>query len=181
MATYERIILTRDVDAIEIPAGTATRLSAGTPVTVLQSLGGAYTVQNDVGYMLRIGPKDADALGRAATSAGADAAPLRGEDLEAAVWEQLSTCYDPEIPVNIVELGLVYRCEITPVEGGSRVEIDFTLTAPGCGMGPVLESDIRQKVAAIPGVKEAVVNVVLEPAWTPARMSEAAKLELGMM
>lgn len=181
MATYERITLGRDVEVTEIPAGTPARLAAGTPVTVLQALGGAYTVQTELGQMVRIGAKDADALGKPVASAAGDAEPLRGEDLEAAVWEQLSTCYDPEIPVNVVELGLVYRCEITPVEGGSRVEIDFTLTAPGCGMGPVLENDIRQKVSAIPGVKEAVVNVVLEPAWTPARMSEAAKLELGMM
>jgi probable FeS assembly SUF system protein SufT len=181
MGTYERITVTRDVDAVEIPAGTTTRLAAGTPVTVLQALGGAYTVQTDMGYMVRIAAKDADALGKAAAAAEADAPPLEGEALERAVWEQLRTCYDPEIPVNIVELGLVYRCELKPVEGGSRVEIDFTLTAPGCGMGPVLEQDVRQKVAALPGVKEVEVTVVLEPAWTPARMSEVARLELGMM
>ncbi|HEX7126944.1 MAG TPA: putative Fe-S cluster assembly protein SufT [Thermodesulfobacteriota bacterium] len=181
MATYERITLSRDVEAIEIPAGTPVTIPAGTGVTLLQSLGGTYTVQTDFGYMVRIDAKDADALGKSAAAARADLPPLRGEDLEAAVWEQLATCYDPEIPVNIVELGLVYRCDIKPVEGGSRVEIDITLTAPGCGMGPVLENDVRQKVASLPGVAETEVNVVLEPAWHPGRMSEAARLELGMM
>lgn len=181
MSHYERITLSRDVDAVEIPAGTPVTVPAGTAVMLLQSLGGTYTVQTDYGYMVRIEAKDADALGKAVRAAGKDAPPLRGEDLEAAIWEQLATCYDPEIPVNIVELGLVYRCDIEPAEGGSRVEIDITLTAPGCGMGPVLENDIRQKISALPGVAEAEVNVVLEPAWHPGRMSEAARLELGMM
>jgi probable FeS assembly SUF system protein SufT len=178
---YERIRLTREVEAIEIPAGTPTRLPADTWVTVLQSLGGAYTVQTELGYMLRIGERDADALGKAARGDGADARPLAGEELEQAVWEALRTCYDPEIPVNVVELGLVYRCDLRQEPEGARVEIDFTLTAPGCGMGPVLETDIRQKVSAIPGVRETAVTVVLEPAWTPARMSDVARLELGMM
>lgn len=179
--TYERITLSRDVEAVEIPVGTPVKVPAGTTVMLLQSLGGTYTVQTDYGDMVRIPEKDADALGREVRAPATDALPLRGEDLEAALWEQLATCYDPEIPVNIVELGLVYRCEIKPVEGGSRVEIDITLTAPGCGMGPVLENDVRQKVSALPGVAEAEVNVVLEPAWHPGRMSEAARLELGMM
>lgn len=181
MATYERITLSRDIEAIEIPAGTPVTVPAGTGVTLLQSLGGTYTVQTDFGYMVRVDARDADALGKSVAAARSDAPPLRGEDLEAAIWEQLATCYDPEIPVNIVELGLVYRCDIKPLEGGSRVEIDITLTAPGCGMGPVLESDVRQKVSSLPGVVEAEVNVVLEPAWHPGRMSEAARLELGMM
>ncbi len=181
MSSYERITLSRDVEAVEIPAGTPVKVPAGTAVMVLQSLGGAYTVQTDFGYMVRINAADAGALGKAVEAAAADAVPLRGKDLEAAVWEQLATCYDPEIPVNIVELGLVYRCDVKPVEGGSRVEIDITLTAPGCGMGPVLENDVRQKIWALPGVAEAEVNVVLEPAWHPGRMSEAARLELGMM
>jgi probable FeS assembly SUF system protein SufT len=181
MAPYERIALARDVDAVEIPAGTTVKLPAGTWVTVLQSLGGAYTVQTDMGYMVRIGEKDADTLGKQQKAAAGDQPALRGEDLEAAVWEQLATCYDPEIPVNIVELGLVYRADFRHDPDGARVEIDITLTAPGCGMGPVLERDVRDKVSALPGVKEAAVTVVLEPAWTPARMSEVAKLELGMM
>ena len=181
MSRYERIQLTREVEGVEIPAGMPIRVPAGTPVTVLQSLGGSYTLQTDLGYMVRVAAKDADAIGKEAVATASNAPPLTGEALETAVWDQMRTCYDPEIPVNIVDLGLIYRCDIRPAEGGSRIEVDLSLTAPGCGMGPVLAEDVRGKLAALPGVKEVQVNVVLEPAWTPDRMTEAARLELGMM
>ncbi len=189
---YERVSLSRECEAIEIPSGRRVRLPAGTGVVVTQALGGQYTVMTDDGYMVRISERDADSLGKGAPApegaagaadAGAPApAASSPEAVEQRVWEQLRTCYDPEIPVNIVELGLVYRCDVRPLpEGGHRVEVDITLTAPGCGMGPVLAADVQSKILEVPGVKEADVQVVFEPAWHPGLMSEAAKLELGMM
>ncbi len=186
MAMYERITLERECQAIEIPSGRRVRLPAGTGVVVTQALGGAYTVTTDDGYMVRISERDADALGNAARVGPAEGAAAEAaaspEAVEQLVWEQLRTCYDPEIPVNIVELGLVYRCDVRALpEGGHRVEVDITLTAPGCGMGPVLAADVQSKVLGVPGVKEADVQVVFEPAWHPGLMSEAARLELGLM
>ncbi len=185
---YEKVTLTRECDAVEIPSGYAITLPAGTGVTITQSLGGTYTVITDYGFMVRISERDADALGKTSAPAHAASTPPARAATEAAgsveelVWERLKTCYDPEIPVNIVDLGLVYRCEVTPLpEGGSRVEVEITLTAPGCGMGPILQADVQLKLLGLPGVKEADVQVVFEPAWDPSRMSEAARLELGMM
>lgn len=181
MAMNERITLTRECEAIEIPSGYRVTLPAGTGVVITQALGGAYTVATDDGYMVRISERDAEALGKA-RAAAAEQAPLAGRDLEQAIWDRMRTCYDPEIPVNIVDLGLVYRCDVEPLpEGGSRVAVDITLTAPGCGMGPILQADVQSKILELPGVKEADVQVVFEPAWDPSRMSEAARLELGMM
>jgi probable FeS assembly SUF system protein SufT len=177
--------LQRDCDAVQIPNGYSMTLPAGTEVTIMQSLGGAFTVTTDYGYMARIAGNDADALGLEAPPALAGestGAPEGPADAEKLVWEQLRTCYDPEIPVNIVELGLVYSCTVTPLEtGGSRVEVKFTLTAPGCGMGEWLKQDVQSKIAAVPGVEEVDVEVVFDPPWNQSMMSEAAKLELGMM
>lgn len=188
MATYEKVTLTRECDAVEIPSGYTITLPAGTGVTITQSLGGTYTVITDYGFMVRISERDADALGKAGAPAPAASTPPARAAAEAAgsadklVWDQLKTCYDPEIPVNIVDLGLVYRCEVKPIsEGGNRVEVEITLTAPGCGMGPILQADVQNKILSVPGVTEADVQVVFEPAWDPSRMSEAARLELGMM
>jgi probable FeS assembly SUF system protein SufT len=171
--------LGRDVDAIEIPAGFWVTLAAGTPVRVMQALGDTYTVMVDGGFLVRVMAEDADALGReppARTSLPADA------PLEDQVWAQLRTCYDPEIPVDIVELGLVYGCTLTPQEDGrSRVKVDLTLTAPGCGMGDVLCDDVRRTLRGLPGVADVEVEVVLDPPWDPSRMSEAARLQLGML
>ena len=181
----EPIVLRRDVDAVQIPSGFAMVLEKDTEVRVTQSLGGTYSVLTPWG-LARIEGKDADALGLEAEVATdirkEPAAPRRPQDVEKAVWDQLRTCYDPEIPVNIVDLGLVYSCTVTPLdEGGNRVEVRFTLTAPGCGMGDWLAQDMRAKIESVAGVGESDVQVVFEPPWNQTMMSEAAKLELGMM
>lgn len=165
-----------------IPYGEALDLRAGSSVQITQALGGSYTVLTELGQMARIEGKDADALGLE-TSAGAAAAviPTDKPGVEKAVWDQLKTCYDPEIPVNIVDLGLVYTNEVTDcAEGGFKVAVKFTLTAPGCGMGPVLQKEVERKIASVPGVKESKAEVVFEPAWDKNMMSEVAKLKLGI-
>jgi probable FeS assembly SUF system protein SufT len=182
----EPIILSRDVEAVQIPSGFAMILEEGTEVRVTQSLGGTYSVMTPQG-LARIAGRDADALGLDADAAAAPppekpAGGASPEEVEKAVWEQLRTCYDPEIPVNIVDLGLVYSCAVTPVsDGGNRVTVKFTLTAPGCGMGDWLRQDIQMKVENLPGVGESEIEVVFDPPWNQGMMSEAAKLELGMM
>jgi probable FeS assembly SUF system protein SufT len=183
MKPHESIALTRDCEAIQIPSGVKMTLPAGTIVMITQSLGDTYTVTTDHGYMVRISGKDADAIGlERRTPTTTAAVPEGGEDLEKLVWDQLRTCYDPEIPVNIVDLGLVYECTVSPFEdGGHRVDVKLTLTAPGCGMGGVLAADAQTKIAALSGIREANVEVVFEPQWNPSMMSEAARLELGMM
>jgi probable FeS assembly SUF system protein SufT len=180
---FEQVTLTRTVPAILIPYGQAVTLAEGTGVMIVQSLGGAYTVETDRGQLARIDAQDADALGKKVETPP-PAAPGTAEDksLEERVWDQLRTCYDPEIPVNIVDLGLVYRCEVTPVgEGAHRVEVDMTLTAPGCGMGGVLKADAERKLLALPGVRHADVRLVIDPPWHQGMMSEAAKLQLGLL
>jgi probable FeS assembly SUF system protein SufT len=176
---YEQIDLKRECEAIEIPSGTRRVLSASSRVRISQFLGTSYTVVGDMGCMFRIDAKDADALGltppaddETKTSDGVFAEPM--------VWAQLKTVYDPEIPVNIVDLGLIYSCEITPQEqGGKKIDVKMSMTAPGCGMGNVLKADVEGKLARLPEVKEVHVEVVFDPPWSPARMSEAAKLQLG--
>jgi probable FeS assembly SUF system protein SufT len=180
----DEIILKRDCEAVLIPAGTKITLQAGEPVVITQALGGSYTVVIH-GNMARVDARDADALGQAppaAATAETAAVPDNSSVTEEQVLDKLRTCYDPEIPVNIVDLGLVYDLQIQPLAaGGNRVEIKMTLTAPGCGMGPVLQQDVETKVSAIPGVKEAGVFLVWDPPWSREMLSEAAKLELGMM
>lgn len=175
------ITLLRDCPAVLIPEGSPVTLREGTMVYVTQALGGSVTV-NANGNLARIAASDVDALGMEAAALPAEQAGARADgsvdpDL---VWEQLSTCYDPEIPINIVELGLIYRCEIKPGSHGQRVEIDMTLTAPGCGMGPFLVEDVRSKVAQVPNVGEVEVELVFDPPWNQDMMSEAARLETGL-
>jgi probable FeS assembly SUF system protein SufT len=178
MASNEQIVLTRDVDATQIPSGIPHPLSAGTRVRLMQALGGSYTVMTDVGYMVRVDAKDADALGLAPSSEAATGAPAEfSEDL---VWDQLRTVYDPEIPVNVVDLGLIYSCQISPVAEGNRIDIRMTMTAPGCGMSDVLKADIQRKLSGLPTVKELNVDVVFDPPWHPGRMTEGARLQLGL-
>ena len=186
MRESEPIALVRDVEVVEIPAGTRSLLPAGTHVLLTQTLGGNYTVMTVDGYLFRIDGRDADALGKdvravdprlAAPSTVAD-----GPVDEALVKDQLRTVYDPEIPVNIVDLGLVYRCEAVPLpDGGNRIEVDMTMTAPGCGMGEFLKQDVEEKLHAVPGVRDVQVNIVWEPLWEREMMSEAARLQLGML
>ena len=179
----EKVKLTRDCPAVQIPSGTPTTLLSGSEVLITQSLGGTYTVLTDEGYMVRVGNQDADALGLQAQARSKIAAEsMTHEDVEKAVIEQLKSCYDPEIPVNILELGLVYDRQVQPLPGGGfKVEVKMTLTAPGCGMGGTLSADVKSKVLTIPGVKEADVQLVWDPPWNPSRMSDAAKLDLGFM
>jgi len=174
MAASE-VTLSRDCEATQVPYGGAQVLPAGTRVRIMQSLGGSYTVTTEQGFMMRIDAKDADALGLAQS---AEAAP--SEFSEKLVWDQLKTVYDPEIPVNVVDLGLIYSCQITPVERGHKIEISMTMTAPGCGMGDVLKADIERKLSKLPDVKEVHANIVFDPPWHPGLMTEAAKLQLGL-
>jgi probable FeS assembly SUF system protein SufT len=177
MASNEQIELSREVDATQIPSGIPHRLAAGTKVRLMQALGGSYTVMTDMGYMVRVDAKDADALGLTPTSAAADAPQEFSEKL---VWDKLRTVYDPEIPVNVVDLGLIYDCNIAPVAEGNKIDIKMTMTAPGCGMADVLKSDIQRKISDLPTVKELNVEVVFEPPWHPGKMTEAARLQLGL-
>ena len=176
------IKLSRDCEGTQIPSGEPISLPAGIGVRITQSLGGSYTVTTDMGHMVRIAGLDADALGLKPTPVPERAWPRS----KAPTWTPgsgtcLRTIFDPEIPVNIVDLGLVYLCEATPDEkGGSRVRIEMTLTAPGCGMGDVLRLDAKNKIKAIPGVSDVDVQVVFDPPWERDMMSEAAKLQLGM-
>jgi probable FeS assembly SUF system protein SufT len=178
MASSEQIVLPRDLDTTQIPSGIPHRLPAGTKVRIMQALGGSYTVMSDMGYMVRVDAQDADALGIEPAAAAAAEAPQ--EFSEKLVWDQLRTVYDPEIPVNVVDLGLIYDCQIAPVAEGNKLEIKMTMTAPGCGMADVLKADIQRKLSSLPTVKELNVEVVFEPPWNPSKMSEAAKLQLGL-
>ncbi|MCX6905018.1 MAG: putative Fe-S cluster assembly protein SufT [Verrucomicrobia bacterium] len=183
MEQRQNTTLRRACEGTLIPPGEQTPITAGTPVTITQSLGGAYTVVAG-SHLVRIDGKDADALGLTSDAAPKDgAAPAAAGPVdEAMVWTQLKTCYDPEIPVNIVELGLIYDLSITPhPAGGSVVEVKMTLTTPGCGMGAMIADDAQHKVLAIPGVAEAKIALVWDPPWSSAMMSEAAKLHLGLM
>ena len=180
MQMRKEATVVRDVPAREIPSGTPITLKAGDPIIITQSLGGSYTVMTPVGFLARIDGKDADAIGEPVVAE--DAAADEGKTTEQRAWDQLKTCYDPEIPVNIVDLGLVYSCALSPrPEGGEKIDVKFTLTAPGCGMGDVLREDIKGKLLTVPGIQEADVQVVFDPPWSLQMMSDAAKLQLGMM
>jgi probable FeS assembly SUF system protein SufT len=180
------ISLSRDIEAIQIPSGLTKKLEKGTPVIITQALGGTYTVvvEHSAG-LFRVLAQDADALGKAAAPAANNgAAPTQSDGPleEEAIWEQLKTCYDPEIPVNIVDLGLIYSMEIKPQEGGGNlVEVKMTLTAPGCGMGPSIASDAQRKILTVHGVTDAQVDVVWDPPWSAERISPEGKSKLGMV
>jgi probable FeS assembly SUF system protein SufT len=181
----EQKILTRDVEASVVPIGTKVTLQKGEQAHITQSLGGTYTVIVN-GNMFRIESKDADALGLEVSAAPAattvTTGPLTQEQLEKKVWESLKTCYDPEIPVNIVDLGLIYDCHLTPIgENNYKADVKMTLTAPGCGMGPVLAQDVQNKLISLEPIDEANVELVWDPPWNQGMMTEAAKLQLGLM
>jgi len=184
MHPYEEVEISRDCAAIQIPDGITVTLKAGTPAVITQSLGDTYTVQAPtLGGLYRIYSRDADAIGKAAAKpeGGADLTPDGPVD-EELIWNQLRNVYDPEIPVNIVELGLIYDLSIERLDsGGSRVEMKMTLTAPGCGMGDVIAADARLRMESLPGIEEACVEVVFDPPWNQEMMSEAARLELGLL
>ena len=177
--------LSRDCDAIQIPSGQVVTIPAGTPGVITQALGGSYTIATYQG-LSRVAEKDLDALGlekpqakngQMAVDAGSGA-----EISEQAVWDQLKQCYDPEIPVNIVDLGLVYDCRLSKKDdGGTKVEVKMTLTAPGCGMGPAIAHDAQSKILSLDGVDEADVQLVWDPPWNQSMISEAGRMKLGMV
>lgn len=181
------IELTRDVEAIQIPSGDRIPLPAGTKVIITQSLGGTYTVATDHG-LARISAADSEALGideqsdqQPATAKINSGVEVKDGDFEAAVWEQLKTVYDPEIPVNIVDLGLVYDCTVKGEDDKRQAEVKMTLTAPGCGMGPTIAADAQGKIMTIQGVEDAKVELVWDPPWTQDMISEEGKMKLGMI
>ncbi len=179
--TNEPVTLARDVRATMIPAGEELTLREGTTGFITQALGGSFTVYVE-GYLFRIAGADADALGKEPTPAPEVPEDPTDADIEAVIWQQLKTCYDPEIPVNIVDLGLVYRCEVEALADGQRsVAVDMTLTAPGCGMGEILVQDAQEKIAIIPTVAKVNVQLVFDPPWNQSMMSEEAQLQTGLM
>ena len=183
MAAQDPVMLTRDVDATLVPAGTGVVLKKGEKAVITQSLGGSYTVVVR-GNMFRVDDKNGDALGFqvAAKPEKSTSGARPAEAVEQDVWIQLKTCYDPEIPVNIVDLGLIYSCQVAPVEqkNSYRVAVKMTLTAPGCGMGPAMAEDVRKKLISIAEIEEANVELVWEPPWDRSMLSEAARLKLGI-
>jgi probable FeS assembly SUF system protein SufT len=176
------INVSREVEVVRIPSGERITLPSDTPVVVTQSLGGSYTllVPSQAG-LFRLDGKDGDAIGKAKVAQEIPQKSASGSANEEEIWEQLKTCFDPEIPVNIVDLGLIYSLELKPhPAGGSSVEVKMTLTAQGCGMGPTIAADARQKILTVPGVKDANVEVVWDPPWNPSLISDAGKQKLGM-
>jgi probable FeS assembly SUF system protein SufT len=180
---HEKINLTREVSAIQIPSGDSLTLPAGTEVYITQRLGGTYTVATSQG-LARISSQDADALGvdsEEEKRKHAESVRLMDAPLEEQVWSQLKGVYDPEIPVDIVNLGLVYDCAIEDIDGKTVVMVKMTLTAPGCGMGPVIAADAQAKIMTIDGIDDARVELVWDPAWNQEMISEEGKMKLGMI
>lgn len=177
MSEPSEIALARSVEAVQIPSGNPATLPAGTLVIITQQLGDSITVYlMHEGGLFRIRGEDADALGLAKV----EGAPKATEFSEEAVWDQLRQCYDPEIPVNIVDLGLVYGVNVADEPEGKRVHVQMTLTAPGCGMGPTLAHEAEQRILTLPGVAAATVELVWEPQWSPQLISAAGKEKLGI-
>ena len=179
---WSPIALTRDCMATTVPAGQLVELAEGGEVEIVQQLGGSITVMTELGLLLRLDAADADAVGLETADDEPAAAERTGPFDLSLVLDALSQVYDPEIPVSIVELGLVYRCEeVAGPLGTRRIEIDMSMTAPGCGMGDVLRRDAAHAVSAVPGVDDVEVNLVWDPPWTMQRISEAARLQLGLL
>ena len=175
------VMVQRDVSAVMVPAGIEVKLRAGSVGTLTQSLGGSFTVYVE-GNLFRIAGADGDAIGKEPLPCPELPAGATNADVEKLVWDQLRTCFDPEIPINIVDLGLVYDCHLTVNDDRTRdVAVKMTLTAPGCGMGEVLVADIRDKLLMIPTLRKADVELVFDPPWNQSMMSEAARLQTGMM
>ncbi|MGB9603495.1 MAG: putative Fe-S cluster assembly protein SufT [Verrucomicrobiia bacterium] len=191
MGNIKTTILLRDVEATRVPSGERVILAKGEEAKIFQDLGNNYTVIVQ-GNMFMIDGKNADAIGIEKNSQPPSNQPVEvkqqveqqftQEDIERQVWEALKNCYDPEIPVNIVDLGLIYDCKVEPLnEGGYKVDVKMTLTAPGCGMGPMIAQDVQNKIISIEGVQEANVELVWDPPWSQEMMTEAARLQLGLL
>ncbi len=176
----EPVSLMRDCDAVIIPAGDVIRLNEGTSGFITQALGGSFTLYVE-GNLFRIAGLDADAIGKEPIEAPQLPPDASADDVEALIWSQMRTCYDPEIPINVVELGLIYECNVTQDGDEYLVDVKMTLTAPGCGMGEVLVADVKEKVEIIPTVRRADVELVFDPPWNQSMMSEEARLEAGLM
>jgi len=177
----EPVTLYRDCPAVLIPAGSEVLLPQGSIGYITQSLGGSFTVYVE-GNLFLIAGGDADALGKDPVAPPSLPENAQDEDVEKVVWKQLKTCFDPEIPINVVDLGLIYNCEMSKNNDGQRkINIEMTLTAPGCGMGPMLIHDVRSKLELIPTVEQALVELVFDPPWNQSMMSDAARLQTGMM
>jgi probable FeS assembly SUF system protein SufT len=180
MRVEESLELGRDVLAVAVPAGHRVVLPRGANVDIVQSLGGSFTIKAR-GNLYRIDGKDADALGKEPVATPDAPTDASDQDVENMVWDQLRTCYDPEIPINIVDLGLVYKCEVERLASGARgVDIEMTLTAPGCGMGDILAADVQQRIMEVPGIEQVKVDLVFDPPWNASMMSEEARLQTGM-
>ncbi len=184
MKTHQEIELSREIEAVQIPSGDNITLPAGTKVMITQALGGTYTIATQSG-LARVNEKYSDALGidpdKHVEEKATTKQAVEDGDLQAAVWSQLKTVYDPEIPVNIVDLGLVYDCQIVEQGDKTNVEIKMTLTAPGCGMGPTIAADAQSKILTIEQIDEAKVDLVWDPAWNQEMISEEGKMKLGMI
>ncbi len=179
--TNESVTLERDVTATVIPAGETLTLREGTSGFITQALGGSFTVYIE-GNLFRIAGSDADALGKEPVLPPAIPENASDKDIEEVIWKQLRTCYDPEIPINIVDLGLIYRCDVAALPNGQRsVSVEMTLTAPGCGMGEILVQDAQEKIAVIPTVDDVKVELVFDPPWNQSMMSDEARLQTGLM
>ena len=179
MTARDLFLIKRNCEVIEIPSGKRAELLEGTEVWIMQQLGGTFTVVTHQGMMYSVSGKDADALGQEIPPEIKAAAQMTDKPVEEKIWALLRTCYDPEIPHNIVDLGLVYECKVEDQEGGKRVEIQMTLTAPGCGMGDWLRQDVRNKILTIPEVKECFVEVVFDPPWDRSKMHPALRREFN--
>ena len=177
----EPVVLKRDVKAIVVPAGMEIDLQKGALVYITQAMGGSFTIYHE-GNLFRIAGLDADSLGKEPVEPPTLPEDATDEEFEKIVWDQIRTCYDPEIPVNIVDLGLIYDCQIKRTDNDQRdITVLMTLTAPGCGMGEILVEDVREKVSIIPTVASTDVELVFDPPWNREMMTEAARLELGLM
>jgi probable FeS assembly SUF system protein SufT len=176
----EPFVVIREVKAVIVPAGVEVNLKPGQSGYITQALGGSFTVYVD-GNLFRIAGENADAIGKEVVRAPELPPNATEEDVRKLVWDQMRTCFDPEIPINIVDLGLVYDCAVTPNADGTRnIDITMTLTAPGCGMGEVLVEDVKDKVQRIPTVSNARVELTFDPPWNQSMMSETARLQTGM-
>ena len=176
----EPFVVNREVRAVIVPAGAEVKLRPGQAGYITQALGGSFTVYIE-GNLFRIAGEDADAIGKESVKPPELPPNATEEDVRKLAWDQMRSCYDPEIPINIVDLGLVYECTVSPNEDGTRtVDVQITLTAPGCGMGDILVEDVRDKIGRVPTVREARVSLTFDPPWNQSMMSEAARLQTGM-
>ncbi len=179
--SHEPFVIQREVDAVMVPSGHAIKLQPGLAGFISQALGGSFTLYIE-GNLYRLAGSDADAIGKEPVIAPQLPPNATEEDVKQLAWKQMATCYDPEIPINIVDLGLIYECIVTPNRDGTRsIEVKMTLTAPGCGMGDVLVADVKDKLEQIPTVRDTQVDLVFDPPWSREMMSPAAQLQTGMM